>query len=122
MYSERSAAVGLEMAVARRLQCPQVQQLPREVPVVERLRGVDALVALQADQRQIERLRQGSREGGLAGAGFALAEQRSPHAQRQERGHRDAFVGEVAGGLERLCQFRRRPDTRRGIAHVREPR
>ena len=70
----------------------------------------------------MQRFRQRSGEGGLAGAGFALAEQRSSHAQRQVRGRRDAFVGEVAGGLERLCQFRRRSDTRRGIAHVREPR
>ena len=43
---------GLQVAGAGRLQRPQVQQLPREIPVVERLCRVDALVALQADQWQ----------------------------------------------------------------------
>ena len=43
---ERVAVVG---AVARGA---QVQDLAREVPVVERLAGVDALVALQPDQRR----------------------------------------------------------------------
>ena len=38
-----------------RLGGPQMQQLAREVPVVERLRGVDALVALQPDQRSVQR-------------------------------------------------------------------
>ena len=44
---------GLEVPAAGRLQCAQVQQLAREIPVVERLRGVDALVALQPDQWQV---------------------------------------------------------------------
>lgn len=114
--------VGLEQAGARRLERPQVQQLPREVPVVERLRGVNALMTLQADQRQVERLRQRGRERRLAGAGFTLAEQRPSHTYGEERGHRDAVVGEVARGVERPRQFRRRTDRRCGIPHPREPR
>ena len=46
-------AVGVQRVpgrAGRGLQGAQVQQLAREVPVVERLRGVDAVVALQPDQ------------------------------------------------------------------------
>ena len=47
--------LGLQRLGARgltgRLGRAQVQQLAREVPVVERLAGVDALVALQPQQR-----------------------------------------------------------------------
>ena len=59
-------------AAARRLERAQVQDLAREVPVVERLGGVDALVALQPDQRQVERLGDRLGQRGLAGAGLAL--------------------------------------------------
>ena len=50
----RPAAPG---RAGRRLQRAQVQQLAGEVPVVERLRGVDAVVALQPDQLGAEHLR-----------------------------------------------------------------
>ena len=45
----------------RRLERAQVQDLPREVPVVERLGGVDALVALQPHQRQVRGTRRSPR-------------------------------------------------------------
>ena len=48
------SASSTSVAAAGRLERAQVQDLAREVPVVERLGGVDALVALQPDQRQVE--------------------------------------------------------------------
>ena len=60
---------------------PQVQDLAGEVPVVERLGGVDALVALQPDQRQVQRLGERLGQGGLAGARLALQEQRPAEAR-----------------------------------------
>ena len=48
------AGVAVAGPVVERLYGTQVEDLAREVPVVERLRRVDALVALQPDQRQAE--------------------------------------------------------------------
>ena len=79
------------------LQGPQVQDLAREVPVVERLRGVDALVALEPDQRRPRQLGQRLGERGLAGAGLALEQDRALHLQRQVDDRRELVVGEVAG-------------------------
>ena len=45
--------VGVQSAAAGRFECAQVQQLAREIPVVESLRGIDALVTLQPDQWQL---------------------------------------------------------------------
>ena len=58
-------------------------QLPRVVPLVERLRGVDPLVALQADQPPAEQLREDLRDLGLADAGLTLEQQRLAEGQRQ---------------------------------------
>ena len=89
-------------AAGDRLERAQVEDLPREVPVVERLGRVDALVALQPDQRQLERLGDRLGERGLAGAGLALEQQRPLHRQREvgDRGQR--VVAEVAGRAEAL--------------------
>ncbi len=78
------------------LEGAQVEDLSREVPVVERLRGVDALVALQPDQRQVERRGERLGECGLAGAGLALDQQRPLHPQGQEGDGRELVVGEIA--------------------------
>src|SRR5690606_34325149 len=87
------------------LQRAQVQQLAREVPLVQRLRGVDALVALQPHQRQPQALGQCDGQRGLARARFPLAEQRLAHAQCEERGGGDAVVGEVPDVLEQSRQL-----------------
>ena len=81
---------------AGRLERAQVQDLAREVPVVERLGGVDALVALQPDQRQVERLGDRLGQRGLAGAGLALEQQRPLHPQREEGDGRQRVVAQVA--------------------------
>ena len=62
--------------VTNRLRRPQVQQLAGEVPVVESLRRVEALVALQPQQRRAEQAGHGPGEGGLTDAGLPLAIQR----------------------------------------------
>ena len=72
-----------------------MQELAREVPVVERLRDVEALVALEPHQRRVERIGEPEGERGLADAGVALDEKRSTHPQREERRSGQAVVGEV---------------------------
>ena len=72
-----------------------MQDLAREVPVVERLGRVDALVALQPDQRQVERLGDRLGQRGLAGAGLALEQQRPLHPQREERDRGQRLVAQV---------------------------
>src|SRR5699024_5672946 len=66
--------VGIETARRCRLDRAQMQDLASEVPVVQRLGGVDALVALQPDERQAESLGESLRERSLAGAGLAFEE------------------------------------------------
>ena len=78
----------------------QVQDLAREVPVVERLGGVDALVALEPDQPESERLRQSLGERRLAGAGLALEQDRPVQPAREEGHGRERIVGEVARAAE----------------------
>ena len=92
----------MSIAAARRLGRPQVQDLPREVPVVERLGGVEALVALQPYEVRAGRGRQRLRERRLADARLAFEEERPAEAQRQEAGRRQPLVGQVAGRRQRV--------------------
>ena len=82
--------------LAARLREPDAEQLPRVVPLVERLGGVDALEALQPDQRGVEQV--GERLGGLrlADAGLALEQQRLRQAYGAEQRRGERGVGEVA--------------------------
>ena len=77
-----------------------MEDLTREVPVVERLGGVDALVALQADQRQVERLGQSLGQRRLAGAGLALEQQRALHGESQVGDRGQLVVAQVARSPE----------------------
>ena len=74
-----------------------MEDLAGEVPVVERLAGVDALVALQAHQRQLEAGRERLGQRGLARARLALEEERALHAVGEEDDGGELVVGEVAG-------------------------
>ena len=85
--SRSSVAGGFEDA--------QLEQLPRVVPLVDRVRDVEPLVALQPDQIGVERPRRRRGERRLADAGLALEKQRPPEPQRQEQRHREAAVGDV---------------------------
>src|ERR671914_755233 len=74
---------------------PQVQQLARVVPVVQRVVEVDALVALEADEPRSRRARQRLRHLGLAHTRLALEQQRLLERGGQEDRSREARVGEV---------------------------
>ena len=77
------------------------EHLARVVPLVERGRGVDALVALQADQAAAEHGRDRLRGLGLADAGRAFEQQRLAEREREIGGGREALVGEVEGRAQR---------------------
>ena len=79
---------------------PQVQELAGVVPLVDGLRHVDALVALEPQQRPARPRRQHLGHLGLAHAGLALEQERALQGQGQEDGRGQALVGEVAVGGE----------------------
>ncbi len=83
----------------------QVEQLAGVVPVVDGLAGVDALVALQADQLAAGPAGEHLGHLGLADPGLALQQQRSLQRDRQEDARRQPLVGQVAVGAERLGDF-----------------
>jgi hypothetical protein len=100
----RAEEVLLAQLVAAGVGQPDAQQLAWVVPLVERLGGVDALVALEAHERRVEH--RGQRLGGLrlADARLALEQQRlrQPHAEEHRR--RQALVNEVVDGGQALGQ------------------
>ena len=71
------------------------QQLARVVPLVQRLRRVDPLVALQANQRRIQDDRQRLGGLGLADTRLALEQQGLRQAHAQKHRCREALVDEV---------------------------
>jgi hypothetical protein len=73
-----------------------VQDLTREVPVVEGLGGVDALVALQPDEWRADQLGQRFGKCGLASARLAFQQQRAAHREGEEGDRRQALVCQVA--------------------------
>jgi hypothetical protein len=78
-----------------------VEQLAAEVPVVQGLAGVEALVALKPHKAGVNRAGQRLREAGLANARVAFEEQRALEFDRQVAGRGEALVGEVPGRLQR---------------------
>ena len=72
-----------------------VQELTRVVPLVQRLRRIDALVALEADQVGAEDPRKRLPDLGLPDPCLALEEQRPPHGDGQEDRGRKPAVREV---------------------------
>src|SRR5690606_37956162 len=109
--------VRLPQVGALRLGQPDRQQLPRVVPLVQRLGRGEPLVALQPDQRRVQRGGQCLGRLGLPDAGLALQQDRLAQPYRQEQRGGQRVVGQVAGGLKR------RPKRRhvRGQAHGRPP-
>ena len=89
---------------AARVGEPDAQQLTRVVPLVQRLRRVDPLVALQADQRRVEHGGQRPGRLGLADARLALEQQRLGQAQAEEHRRREALVDEVVHAGQALGQ------------------
>jgi hypothetical protein len=89
---------------SRGLEHAQLHELPCVVPLVDRVRDVEALVALQPDEVGVERRGQRARECRLADAGFALEEERTAETERQEARYRQAVVGDVVLRQEALLQ------------------
>ena len=73
----------------------QVEELARVVPLVHGLAGVDALVALEADELASGPAGEDLGDLGLADAGFTLEQQRPLQRERQEDRGGQSLVGEV---------------------------
>jgi SEC-C motif-containing protein len=111
---------------------PQVEELAAEVPVVERLAGLETLVALQPVDRPSGDLRQRVGQRGLADPGLALQEQGPVHDQREVGSGGQPLVRKVTRALQRGGQVAGPGRTRRGgprrdgdrlhggLVHVRE--
>ncbi len=79
-----------------------VEELTRVVPLVHRVRDVEPLVALKADQPCGERRRERLRRLGLPHAGLALQQHRLLEREREEERRREPAIGEIV----RLTQGR----------------
>ena len=80
-------------------------QLPRVIPLVERLRGIDPLVALQADQPPAQQLREDLRHLGLADPGLTFEQERLAEGQREVDRGRKPVVREVRMARERALKI-----------------
>ena len=89
------AAEELRLVDRSLLRGADVQQLPRVVPLVDGVRDVEALVALEPDQPGAERRRDRLRRLGLADARLALEQQRLLERQREVERGREPAVREV---------------------------
>jgi hypothetical protein len=83
-----------------------VEELARVVPVVHGLRGVDALVALEADQLTTRPPAEDLGDLRLADAGLSLEQQRPPQRQREEDRRREPLVGQVPVPAEGVGDLR----------------
>ncbi len=81
--------------------CPQIQKLALVVPLVQGLRGVDSLVALEADQVAADPSRQSVADLRLAHARLALQEERTPHHDGEEDRGRQSPARQVSLGTQR---------------------
>ena len=86
-------------------QRPDLEHLAGVVPLVQRLVGVDALVALQPDQPAPEDRREHLGHLGLADADLALDQDRAVQRQRDEQRGREPAVGQVAAVAQDLGQL-----------------
>ena len=74
-----------------------VEQLPRVVPLVDGMRDVEALVALEPDQARPEDGREGFRRLGLPDPGLALEEHGLREDEREVERGREPPLGQVVG-------------------------
>ena len=89
-WSTDCSSVGLGLR-----QRPDLQHLPGVVPLVQRLAGADALVALQPDELAAEDRREDLRDLRLADADLAFEQHRPAQRKRHEQGGGQPAVGEV---------------------------
>ena len=86
--------------LAARLEQPDLQHLPRIVPLVHRGVDVEPLVTLKPDELAAEHASEGARHLGLAHAGLAFQQQGPAQGERQEDRGREIAIGDVALGGE----------------------
>jgi hypothetical protein len=84
---------------------PEVEELAGVVPLVDGLGGVDALVALEAEELAARPAGEDLGDFGLADAGLALQQQRPAQAQGQEDGRGEALVRQVLVAGEGLADL-----------------
>jgi hypothetical protein len=87
------------------LRGPDVEELARVVPFVDRVGDVEALVALKTDQARAEDARERLRRLGLADAGLAFQQQRLLEPKREEERRREPAVREVGGRVEGVMEL-----------------
>ena len=92
------------LGLAPRLEQPDLQHLPRVVPLVDGGVDVQALVALEPDEPRVERGGEHLGELGLADPGLAFEEQRPLELEGEEDGRRERAVGDVVAAAEVLGQ------------------
>ena len=109
VLGEQLARRGFAIHRVRRLEHPDLQDLPRIVPLVDRVIDVEPFVALQPDQLCLQGRRENLRDLGFADACFALEEQRPLQPERQVNGQRKPPVGHIL--LRRRGLARRRQRT-----------
>src|SRR5581483_1183458 len=109
------AAEQLRLVHRAGLGCAYVQELAGVVPLVHRVRDVEALVALQPDERRAERRRERLRGLGLPDSGLAFEEERLLEGEREVERRREPAVGQVQRpgerGLELGDRLVRHPPT-----------
>jgi hypothetical protein len=95
------------------------QELALVVPFIERMLGIDALVALQADEVAAENFGHGLRRLGLADARHALDQKRLAEPDREEHRRGQWFVGYISAGGKMLghCLGRGEDIGGRGLGH-----
>ena len=106
-----SCASSLALDAARGFGEPDLDHLPRIVPLVDGGRGVEPFVALQANQRRASARREHLGDFRLADARLAFEEQRPPQRQREEHRRREPAIGDV---VLRVEQVERRVDAEQG--------
>ena len=94
------AAQALAAAVAGGLGQADLHHLAGIIPLIDRRRDVEPLIALQAHQAAAQGLGEHLGDLRLAHPGLALQEQRPAQPQRQEQGGRQAAVGHIAAAGE----------------------
>ncbi len=116
----------------RRFEQPNFEDLARVVPLVDRMRDVEALITLQPDQRRPERGGEDLGQLRLADPGFAFEEERPLQSQREVHRNREGALGHVVLTAKRLLQVFDRvrqlplsqawsPSARRAAASERHP-
>jgi len=104
------------------LRGPDVQELARVVPLVDGVRDVETLVALEPDQARVESRGEGLRGLGLADASLTFEEHRLLEREPEEQRRREATIGQVVRPAERSLELVDRAETHGLSVHTCLPR